>query len=245
MTSLAQPGVPPTMENVAQTTPPIAAFDLDETLVNGDCAQLWLEFLMEEGWQIASVHDQCCQLMANYDNGYMDMERYMALWLQPLLGKSIDELSPLLKKFVDQWIAPRIFAEARDELEHHRAQGHLPLIISASPDFLVQAIGRLLDVSDCIAIKVALENGVIAGHCHYPMSYREGKIDCLQQWLQMQDYPQLSKSVRYFYSDSHNDLPLLKQVANPCVVNPDARLAEAAGGRGWRVARWGVSAEVF
>ncbi|MGS2722945.1 HAD family hydrolase [Porticoccus sp. GXU_MW_L64] len=239
MTSLAQPGVPPTVEKIGQASRSIVAFDLDETLINGDCAQLWLEFLMDQGWQIAAAYERCCQLMSSYDNGHMDMERYMASWLQPLLGKSIGDLSPLLNQFAEQWIAPRIYAEARDELEQHRAQGHVPLIISASPDFLVRAIGRLLGVSDCIAIAVALEDGAITGHCHPPISYREGKILCLQQWLGVQNFPQLENSVRYFYSDSHNDLPLLEQVANPCVVNPDARLAEAAAERGWRVVRWG------
>ncbi|UTW44497.1 HAD family hydrolase [bacterium SCSIO 12696] len=246
MTSLVQPDVSSVLEKACQDYPLIAAFDLDETLINGDCAQLWLQFLMEQGWDgAARAYDQCCVLMESYNNGHMNMERYMSVWLQPLHGKTLNELQSLLTLFVDQWIAPRIFTEARAQLQHHIAQGHLPVIISASPDFLVNAIGRSLAVSDCIGIVVSLDKGVISGQCQYPISYREGKIECLQQWLKAMNYPSLGKAVGYFYSDSHNDLPLMKLVPNPCAVNPNPQLAETAQQLGWPINYWGQSASVI
>ena len=39
----------------------------------------------------------------------------------------------------------------------------------------------------------------------------------------------------WFYSDSHNDLPLLEKVDNPVAVDPDPKLEEFARSKGWDV----------
>jgi len=38
-----------------------------------------------------------------------------------------------------------------------------------------------------------------------------------------------------FYSDSHNDLPLLQKVTHPVAVDPDDTLIEHARARGWKI----------
>jgi phosphoserine phosphatase len=39
----------------------------------------------------------------------------------------------------------------------------------------------------------------------------------------------------FAYSDSHNDLPLLQAVGNPCAINPDAALRLRALREGWPI----------
>ena len=39
----------------------------------------------------------------------------------------------------------------------------------------------------------------------------------------------------WFYSDSHNDLPLMGQVTHPVAVDPDAKLKAHAEAHGWPV----------
>jgi hypothetical protein len=39
----------------------------------------------------------------------------------------------------------------------------------------------------------------------------------------------------YAYSDSESDLPMLRLVGNPVVVNPDAELLRTARAEGWRI----------
>ncbi|MBF1281382.1 MAG: HAD-IB family hydrolase, partial [Neisseria sp.] len=39
----------------------------------------------------------------------------------------------------------------------------------------------------------------------------------------------------YFYSDSKNDLPLLRIVDEPVAVNPDAELEKEAKAKGWPI----------
>jgi phosphoserine phosphatase len=52
----------------------------------------------------------------------------------------------------------------------------------------------------------------------------------LEQWLK-NSTETLQDS--WFYSDSHNDLPLLNLVAHPVAVDPDEKLALAAKEANW------------
>ena len=63
-------------------------------------------------------------------------------------------------------------------------------------------------------------------------SYRDGKVERLAEWLRANN-ENLAGS--WFYSDSHNDLPLLRKVDNPVAVDPDATLDREAREQGWPV----------
>jgi len=63
-------------------------------------------------------------------------------------------------------------------------------------------------------------------------SFGAGKVTRLEAWLQNRD---TSLEGAYFYSDSHNDLPLLEQVDKPIAVDPDATLLARAKEAGWPV----------
>jgi len=57
----------------------------------------------------------------------------------------------------------------------------------------------------------------------------------LGEWLAGQGRRLAEFAESAFYSDSHNDLPLLEQVSRPVAVDPDATLAAEAKRRGWTV----------
>ena len=63
-------------------------------------------------------------------------------------------------------------------------------------------------------------------------SFHEGKVVRLHQWLEGRD---IDLAGAWFYSDSHNDLPLLEIVDNPVAVDPDDTLRAAAEDKGWQV----------
>ena len=53
----------------------LALFDLDETLISGDCSSLWSAFMVEQGWVAdpAAFLQQDAELMRLYALGQMDM----------------------------------------------------------------------------------------------------------------------------------------------------------------------------
>ena len=73
---------------------------------------------------------------------------------------------------------------------------------------------------------------VLSGRTRGVLTYREGKIARLEAWLAEQGE---SLDGASFYSDSHNDLPLLQRVERPRAVNPDPQLRAHAEARGWPI----------
>jgi len=59
-----------------------------------------------------------------------------------------------------------------------------------------------------------------------------GKVSKLERWMQTEG-ENLTDST--FYSDSHNDLPLLGQVDHPVAVDPDDTLRSIARDNGWEI----------
>lgn len=214
----------------------LAIFDLDDTLIDGDCASLWSAHMADLGWVdrdsfLARDHE----LMTLYADGKLAMEDYMAFSLSPLVGRTAEEVASVVEPFVEDVIEPIIHSDAMRCLAGHRQAGDRLLIISASAHFLVSAIGERLGVEEVLAIDLAEEHGHYSGKTRGVLTYRDGKVTRLNAWL-AEHGERLDGA--YFYSDSRNDLPLLGMVDNPRVVNPDPVLRAHAEQAGWPILAW-------
>lgn len=214
----------------------LAIFDLDETLIHGDCASLWSEQMARLGWVDGKAflrRDR--ELMEAYGKGHLRMEEYMAFSLEPIAGRTLEEVQHLVEPWVEDVIEPIIYGDACRCIAEHRKRGDRILIISASGTHLVVPIAARLGVDEYLAIELEAVNGVYTGQTHGVLTYREGKITRLLEWL---DQEQENLEGASFYSDSRNDLPLLLKVDFPHAVNPDAVLREHAEINGWPILSW-------
>lgn len=214
----------------------LAIFDLDETLIDGDCASLWAHEMAKIGWVDGeSFLRKDAELMAEYAFGRLAMEDYMAFSLAPLVGRTAAEIEHVVEPFVEEVIEPLIYSDAMRCIAEHRKAGDRILVISASAEFLVSAIAARLGIEDVLAIQLEEQHGFYSGKTRGVLSYREGKATRLWAWA-----AEHAESVQdaHFYSDSINDLPLLEQVTHAHVVNPDPLLLEQAQARGWPVLAW-------
>ena len=214
----------------------LAIFDLDETLIDGDCASLWSAQMARLGWVDGeSFLRQDAELMALYAEGQLAMEDYMAFSLSPLVGRSIEEIAFVVEPFVEEVIEPLLYSDATRCLANHRAAGDRVLVISASAHFLVSAIAARLGIAEVLAIDLEQRHGCYSGRTQGVLTYREGKVSRLLEWLQQHGE---CLDGAYFYSDSRNDLPLLQLVSQPRAVNPDSVLRRHAEQAGWPVLSW-------
>jgi HAD superfamily hydrolase (TIGR01490 family) len=214
----------------------LAIFDLDETLIHGDCATLWSEQMGRLEWvDPESFMHRNNQLMDAYSQGKLAMEEYMAFSLEPMAGRTPEEVEYLVEPWVEDVIEPIIFSDATRTIARHRAEGDRILIISASGTHLVEPIAARLGVADVLGIELEVAHGVFTGNTVGVLTYREGKIKRLREWLHEQGESLEGAS---FYSDSRNDLPLLLEVQYPHVVNPDPVLREHAEKAGWPIHHW-------
>ncbi|OEC36096.1 HAD-superfamily subfamily IB hydrolase, TIGR01490 [Pseudomonas cuatrocienegasensis] len=214
----------------------LAIFDLDDTLIHGDCASLWSAEMAKLGWVDGeSFLRRDRELMALYAEGKLAMEDYMTFSLSPLVGRTEEEVAFVVEPYVEDVIEPLFYSDATRCLATHRAAGDRILIISASAHFLVSAIAERLKVDDVLAIDLELKHGYYSGHTQGVLTYREGKVTRLHSWLEAEGE---HLDGAYFYSDSRNDLPLLQQVDKPHVVNPDPALRAHAEQAGWPILNW-------
>ena len=159
----------------------------------------------------------------------------MAFSLEPIAGRTLEEVEHLVEPWVEEVIEPIIYGDACRCIAEHRKRGDRILIISASGTHLVGPIAARLGVDEYLAIELEAVNGVYTGNTHGVLTYREGKITRLLEWL---DQEQENLEGASFYSDSRNDLPLLLKVDHPYAVNPDGVLREHAEKNGWPVLSW-------
>lgn len=211
----------------------LAIFDLDNTLIAGDSDHLWGEFLIEQqhvnGVEFARQNDRFYQ---DYQNGTLDIEAYLAFALAPLTRFSASELTELHRQFMQEKISPLMLDKAADLIEQHRRQGDTLLIITATNRFVTAPIAERLGIANLLASEPEVVDGRYTGKaCGIPC-FQEGKVKRLQHWLEQE---QQSMAMSYFYSDSANDLPLLKQVTHPVAVDPDPRLLQYAKEHNWPI----------
>ncbi|MFW0758314.1 HAD family hydrolase [Pseudomonas sp. H11T01] len=213
----------------------LAIFDMDETIIDCDSSSLWLRYLVQRGVAAADMLVTEQAMMQAYHLGELSMAQYMDFTLQPLSGVAVSEVERWADDFVASMISTRIFPAARRQIEWHRQQGNTLLIISATADFIVRRIAAMLGVSEVIAIELEQVAGNFTGATKGVLSFREGKVERLQAWLQ--DHGN-SLQGSYGYSDSVNDLPLLHAVQHACVVNPAPALKQVSDQHQWRQYDW-------
>ncbi|MBL1278518.1 MAG: HAD family hydrolase [Ectothiorhodospiraceae bacterium] len=211
----------------------LAIFDLDNTLLGDDSDFLWGQFLVQQGLVDEAFYARENQrFYEDYKTGNLDIFEFLAFSLKPLVEHSRLKLNRLHQQFMLESIEPVMLPAAQNLLEKHRAQGDTLLIITATNRFITGPIADALGVENLIATDPEVVDGQYTGRVDGIPCFQEGKVERLKVWLR-ENQQNLADS--WFYSDSHNDLPLLEQVTHPVAVDPDETLADHASAKGWPI----------
>lgn len=211
----------------------LAIFDLDNTLLAGDSDHAWGEFLVEQGIVDAELYKRSNdRFFDDYQQGRLDIRTYLEFALKPLTEHPAQQLFQWREQFVREKIDPIILPKGRELIAAHRDQGDTLLIITATNRFVTEPIAGRLGIEHLIATDPEWLDGRYTGRIVGTPSFREGKIERLHQWLASRDESLHGAS---FYSDSHNDIPLLELVDHPFAVDPDAQLQALSQARNWPI----------
>ena len=212
----------------------LALFDLDNTLLAGDSDYNWSLFLINQGLLDAKTHhERNEQFYLDYKNGHLDIYKFLEFQLKPLSQHPVAFLDALHVKFMDQVIRPMMTKKAQNLVDKHKAQGDLCLIITATNSFVTKPIASAYGIENLIGTDPEMLDGQYTGGVTGVPSFQEGKVTRINQWLAARSQTLSSFETSYFYSDSHNDLPLMKLVTNPVAVDADTTLTEYAQQQGW------------
>ncbi|KAF0191172.1 MAG: HAD-superfamily hydrolase [Gammaproteobacteria bacterium] len=211
----------------------LAIFDLDNTLLAGDSDYLWGRFLIEQGVVPRDQYERDNQrYYDDYTRGNLDILEFLAFQLRPLAAHDPALLRQWRKVYIEQKILAVLLPKARDLIARHRNNGDTLVIVTATNRFITEPIAKLYGIDDLIATEPETVAGRYTGRVAGVPSFREGKITRLVEWMGPRG---LNLAGSWFYSDSHNDLPLLEIVDNPVAVDPDDTLTAHAETKGWPI----------
>jgi HAD superfamily hydrolase (TIGR01490 family) len=208
----------------------IALFDLDGTLIAWDCQLLFRHFILRQApWRGIFLPVFLAFLPLAGLLGAAGMKRVFLSYLWKLDPETLSSRS---KEFATA-LMPAIYQELRTQLEQHRADGHLLILASASPEFYVAEIGRELGFDLTLGTPVEW-NGFFPDLENHK---GDAKVRRLQQILPA-SYFEDGRLLRcHGYTDSCADLPMLALCQGATVVNPSPTLEKLAASSGWKIVR--------
>ncbi|MFT4009699.1 MAG: HAD family hydrolase [Nocardioidaceae bacterium] len=217
------------------SSPRLAAFfDLDKTIIAKSSAlvfsrNFYASGLINRRSVVRSVYAQLVFLLGGTDHNQMEKLREFLSRLSA--GWNVETVREIVADTLHNTVDPLVYDEALVLMRDHQAAGHDVIIVSASGSEIVEPIGQMLGVDDVIATKLEVADGRYTGVIEHYV-YGEAKAAAITRLAVQRGYDLASC---YAYSDSHTDLPMLKTVGHPTVVNPDKELRRAALESGWPI----------
>lgn len=211
----------------------LAIFDLDETLIRADSDHEWGQFAVDRGLVDGQVHKKRNdEFYAQYKAGQLDIDEYLKFSCSVLTRYTIEELEAFRSEFIAERIEPLVLTRAEALINEHRQKNDYLLIITSTIEFVTRPIVDRLGIETLIAPVPEIIDNRYTGKIVGVPSFGSGKVIRLNEWLIDTGH---SMTGSHFYSDSHNDLPLLRIVDHPVAVDPDDTLRQEAVAKAWRI----------
>ena len=205
-------------------------FDLDDTLLSGDCEREWITFLTSKGLMNDSSA-KLDQFDLDYRKGILNFEEYSTFVQKPIMGLTREELDNLIEEFIQKNIHDLTDNLTKDLLNEASSADKV-LIASGSHDFLVKGFADFFKIDSSIGTPVELKNNIFTGQLSGEPTFSDGKVRAVEKWCNSNDI-EVKDSI--FYSDSINDLPMFEVCGVPVAVNPDEKLKKIAKERAFKV----------
>jgi putative phosphoserine phosphatase/1-acylglycerol-3-phosphate O-acyltransferase len=212
-----------------------ALFDLDQTLLAGFSAtSFFRERLMSGRMAPREVAGSLLGGLA-FALGRTGFSGLMSASTAAYRGLAEAMLEEIGEDVFRKHLATQIYPESRALVEAHRRMRHTIAIISSATRYQAVPVARDLGIEHVLCTELEVEKGVFTGRIVHPTCYGEGKAVAGRR-LAEEHGLDLERS--YFYTDSHEDLPLLEAVGMPRPLNPNRELAQIAKERRWPVRRF-------
>lgn len=224
-------------ESGPQADGSVAFFDLDRTLMAGSSAYHFARAAYEAGMisrrQIArdALQQIKFRLRGSSDETANALRERI---LKSIEGRSVTELGRMAPEIM-AGILPRIYPQMMEAVRRHQDEGRKVYIATAAWQEITDLLALTLQMDGAIATRAEVVDGIYSGRLAGPYTYGEGKAEAVRHFAATEG---IDLANCYAYSDSVSDLPLLKCVGHPVVVNPDAGLKAIAREHGWEVMRF-------
>jgi len=163
----------------------IAAFDFDGTLARGGSV---MEFLVATRGTLTVAVSVLMLLplsvMAVLFGGHFADRFKERLFVRVLGGMAESELMAVGEEFARHHFGRKVRGDVLDRLEWHRSEGHLIVIVSASPECYVGTVAKMVGASGAVATQFRVGNtGRIDGRFQGRYCRGAEKARRLQEWI--------------------------------------------------------------
>jgi phosphatidylglycerophosphatase C len=212
----------------------LALFDLDGTITRHDSLLLYLVgFLRQQPGRLLRV-PQALPPLGRFALGRADRGELKAAWIRVVLGGSTRaQLQAWTARFVPQLIGNGLIADARAAIEAHRRAGDYLVLLSASPDLYVPAIGRALGFDEVLCTGVEWNGDHLSGRLTTPNRRGAEKARCLEALRQRHAALPIVA-----YGNATGDLEHLALADRALLVNGSAHARRAAARLGVDSVTW-------
>jgi putative phosphoserine phosphatase/1-acylglycerol-3-phosphate O-acyltransferase len=212
-----------------------ALFDLDQTLLAGFSATSFVRERFVTGRMSPQELGTTFYGALSFALGRTGFSALMSATTAAYRGLAEAMLEEVGDEVFVKHLAGQIYPESRAIVEAHQGAGHTVAIISSATRYQADPLARDMGIAHVLCTELEVKDGVFTGEVIHPTCYGEGKATAARN-LAAREGLDLDES--YFYTDSHEDLPLLEAVGRPRPLNPNRQLAQIAKERQWPVRRF-------
>lgn len=194
----------------------LAIFDVDYTLTKSETLYELSKFMIRKDKKLLRHLPGSLGSAMFYVFKIFDEKQAKNNFIRFLNGIQEEKLSELMKEFYHQKLSKILYKDAIDTIKKLKDQGCLIYLISASPEAYLKELYEIKEVDMIIGTKLEYGNSrytIQGNNCK-----GEEKVKRLMEVLEKENIEVDFKN-SYMYSDSLSDLPLLKLVGNPFLIN--------------------------
>ena len=212
----------------------IALFDLDSTLIRGDSDHEWGNYLVENNYvDSKSYKEKNNMFFEKYKKGTLCPKEFALFSYEPLTKYSYKTLLEIREKFFNEKILPLVLPKAIDLVNHHKKNGDIVAIVTATNSFISKLSANFFKITHLLASEPEFIDNKFTGNLQGEPCFQEGKVYKVKEWIKknnLSDHDEI-----YFYTDSHNDLELMKYCTKPVAVDPDETLNRISVKNNWEI----------
>jgi HAD superfamily hydrolase (TIGR01490 family) len=226
----------PTGQNGTGPSRAAAFFDLDRTLMAGSSGIFFARAAYETGMisrrRLArdAYENLRFRLRGSTDDRADQVRKRVGEMISGVPVRELQRLSPR----VLAGVLPRLYPQMLERAYAHQDAGRLVYIVTAASQEMADLLAHVLAFDGGLGSRSEVLEGRYTGRPAGPFNYREGKVLMMRELAERE---RIDLDASYAYSDSESDLPMLRAVGHPVVVNPDPDLRRIAAQEGWEVLR--------
>jgi HAD superfamily hydrolase (TIGR01490 family) len=221
----------------SDATDVVAVFDMDGTLLSSNVVEsyLWLRLpelaIADKAREVGEVARALPRWLLTQKK---DRSAFLRMVYKRYEGASVADLERIVDEDITATMLSRLSSQAVRAIREHRSAGHRLVLVTGAVQPLTRPIASLFD--EVVAAELAVDSrGRATGYLQKPPLVGESRASWLRHRAQEAGW---DLGASYAYADSASDLPLLRAVGHPVVIDPDVILSRVARKERWPVELW-------